>query len=295
MPVRTMTPINEPDFSTLPAGLADGAARHWADFRTAGGVLQDGPWREELPRVWACSEFAARACVREPALLEALVRQGALQQPDSPGDLAVRVTEALIGIADEESLMAALRRLRRRELLRLCWRDLAGHASLAEVMAGLSELADACLDGALRVLDALARARVGAPQAGGALVVFGLGKLGGGELNFSSDVDLIFAFPEDGQTGGARPLSHQEYFTRLGRRLIYVLNATTADGFVFRVDMRLRPNGDSGPLVLSFDATEHYYQAHGRDWERYALIKARPVAGDRQAGAALLEDRKSVV
>jgi len=110
------------------------------------------------------------------------------------------------------------------------------------------------------------------------------GKLGGRELNFSSDIDLIFCFPEEGQT--EKGISNHEYFVRLGQALIRVLNESTADGFVFRVDMRLRPNGTSGPLALSFDAMEHYYQTHGREWERYALLKARVVAGDGKAGAS---------
>jgi len=115
-----------------------------------------------------------------------------------------------------------------------------------------------------------------------------MGKLGGRELNFSSDIDLIFSYPESGETDGAKRLDNSEFFTRLGQRLIKMLNEITADGFVYRVDMRLRPFGDSGPLAASFDAMESYYQAHGREWERYAMIKARIVAGDRRAGEQLL-------
>lgn len=123
-----------------------------------------------------------------------------------------------------------------------------------------------------------------------------MGKLGAGELNFSSDIDLIFAYPEDGETrGGPRSVTHEDYFRRLGQRLIQALNAVTADGFVFRVDMRLRPFGDSGPLVMSFDAMEEYYQAHGREWERYAWIKAAVVAGDRAAGEQLLRQLRPFV
>ncbi|MGU7802102.1 bifunctional [glutamate--ammonia ligase]-adenylyl-L-tyrosine phosphorylase/[glutamate--ammonia-ligase] adenylyltransferase, partial [Escherichia coli] len=104
------------------------------------------------------------------------------------------------------------------------------------------------------------------------LMILGMGKLGGGELNFSSDIDLIFAWPEHGATqGGRRELDNGQFFTRLGQRLIKVLDQPTQDGFVYRVDMRLRPFGDSGPLVLSFAALEDYYQEQGRDWERYAM------------------------
>jgi glutamate-ammonia-ligase adenylyltransferase len=196
-------------------------------------------------------------------------------------------------------------------MVRIAWRDLAGWADLHEVMATLSALADACLEGALSKLHGWAVQKNGEPRgehsgAPQSLVVLGLGKLGGQELNFSSDIDLIFAYPEEGdvqgrtsvargrtpgatETVGSRALSNHEFFVRLGQSLIQVLNETTAEGFVFRVDMRLRPNGASGPLVLSFDAMEQYYQAHGRMWERYALIKARVTAGDPAAGAALLK------
>jgi glutamate-ammonia-ligase adenylyltransferase len=119
------------------------------------------------------------------------------------------------------------------------------------------------------------------------LHVVGMGKLGGRELNVSSDIDLIFVYPEDGETDGAQRLSNHEYFTLLARRMIAVLNELTADGYVFRVDVRLRPYGDSGPLVMSFDMLENYFITQGREWERYAWIKARPISGDR--GDELLE------
>jgi len=104
-----------------------------------------------------------------------------------------------------------------------------------------------------------------------------MGKLGGGELNFSSDVDLVLLFPEHGETNGARPIANEEFFTRLGQGLVRMLETPTQDGFVLRVDMRLRPFGDSGPLVASFASFEDYLPRHGRDWERYAYVKARAV------------------
>ena len=108
-----------------------------------------------------------------------------------------------------------------------------------------------------------------------------MGKMGAYELNISSDIDLIFAYPESGETqGGRRSVSNQEFFVRLGQKLIAALDRQTADGFVFRVDMRLRPYGQSGALVLNFDALEEYYLTQGRDWERYAMVKARVVSGD---------------
>ncbi|MEQ1914327.1 MAG: bifunctional [glutamate--ammonia ligase]-adenylyl-L-tyrosine phosphorylase/[glutamate--ammonia-ligase] adenylyltransferase, partial [Sideroxydans sp.] len=122
------------------------------------------------------------------------------------------------------------------------------------------------------------------------MLVIGMGKLGGGELNVSSDIDLIFVFPEDGETNGARSLSNQEFFSRVGRKLIALINDLTADGFVFRVDMRLRPYGDSGPLAMSFAALEEYLVAQGREWERYAWIKARVVSPAASAHTSELEN-----
>ncbi len=178
-------------------------------------------------------------------------------------------------------------------MVRIAWRDLAGRAPLTEVLADLSALAEACVDLALEQLYLLMCEQFGTPLGEGGeaqrLVVLGMGKLGGGELNFSSDIDLIFAYPEEGETqGGRRPLSNQEFFIRLGQRLCNLLSQNTAHGFVFRVDMRLRPFGEASALALSFDAMENYYQTHGREWERYAMLKARVVAGDRVAGEALL-------
>jgi glutamate-ammonia-ligase adenylyltransferase len=190
--------------------------------------------------------------------------------------------------------MATLRRFRRREMVRIIWRDLAGWASLEEVLGDLSQLAEDCLNSALTYLHGWQSKKLGAPygtESGKpqALIVLAMGKLGARELNLSSDIDLIFAYPESGETRGTqRALSNEEYFTRLARCLIRALDVRTEEGFVFRVDMRLRPDGDSGPLVVSFDALENYYQNQGRDWERYAMIKARVIAGDRQAGTRLM-------
>ena len=191
--------------------------------------------------------------------------------------------------SDDAALKRALRLLRQQVILRVILRDLSGRAPLAEVVTCMSDLAEISLDHALSHLDAGLQAQHGVPMANGkrqALIVVGMGKLGGRELNVSSDIDLIFVYPDEGETEspagapreGLRLLSNHEYFTRLGRKLINALADVTEDGQVFRVDMRLRPNGDSGPLVCSFDALENYFVAEGREWERYAWIKARVVA-----------------
>jgi len=169
---------------------------------------------------------------------------------------------------DEGALHSALRRLRQRVLLRTMARDLSGHARLDEVCGTMSALAEVAIDAAL--------AHLGHQD----LIVVGMGKLGGGELNVSSDVDLVFLYPDEGE-GAAEKL---ESFTRLGRRLIAALGESTEDGFVFRVDMRLRPWGDSGALATSFDALEEYFLTQGREWERYAWIKARALGSGGENG-----------
>jgi glutamate-ammonia-ligase adenylyltransferase len=185
----------------------------------------------------------------------------------------------------EDNFKPALRRLKQRAMARIASRDLAGRADLAEVVESMTLVADAAVAAALEVTETALVARYGLPRnAAGErqrLIVIGMGKLGGRELNVSSDIDLIFVYPEDGDTDGGRSISNFEFFTRLGRSLINALAEITGDGQVFRVDMRLRPNGDSGPLACSFDMLENYFCTQGREWERYAWIKARPLTGER--------------
>ncbi|MDH4105668.1 MAG: bifunctional [glutamate--ammonia ligase]-adenylyl-L-tyrosine phosphorylase/[glutamate--ammonia-ligase] adenylyltransferase, partial [Gammaproteobacteria bacterium] len=218
---------------------------------------------------------------------------GRLLQQLEPDDFHAAATLATLpGTTDDTVFMAALRTFRRRQLVRIAWRDLAGFASIEQVLAELSALADACIAVACQQAAALLGARHGLPRdAQGQplpLLVLGMGKLGGGELNFSSDIDLIFLFAEHGETDGPRPLSYDEFFVRAGKRVAQLLGTPTDDGFVYRVDLRLRPFGDSGPVAVSFDAMEEYLQQHGRDWERYAYVKARPVYG-AEAGFADLQ------
>lgn len=250
----------------------------------------------QAPQVLAASDFVSQQCQRQPQRVADLVASGGLAQPYAAGALAAKVQTTLANVANEAEFKARLRGLRQSEMLRIAWRDLAGLAPLDEVLGDLSAFADACVCAAHDyVFNTLAERYGGPKSADGspmALAIVAMGKLGGGELNFSSDVDLIFAYADDGETDGPHPLSHQEFFTRLGQRLMQILQEPTADGFVFRVDMRLRPNGASGPLVLSFAAMEHYYQTHGREWERYAWIKARALT---EAARSLLKTLKPFV
>ena len=290
----------EAALAAIPESLRGQVSAYWQELAPRITALSPGKWLETLPRVFAASDFVARGSVQQPELLCDLIASGDLLRTYPTGDLATRIAQSLAEAADEAALKTRLRQWRRREMMRIAWRDLAGWADLDETLATLSEFADACVDGALMKLHAWAVEKSGEPHGeysgkSQKLVVLALGKLGGQELNFSSDIDLIFAYPEEGETRGTPALSNHEFFIRLGQSLINVLNENTADGFVFRVDMRLRPNGASGPLALSFAAMEHYYQTHGREWERYAFIKARVIAGDCQAGAELLKTLKPFV
>ncbi|MDX5364148.1 MAG: bifunctional [glutamate--ammonia ligase]-adenylyl-L-tyrosine phosphorylase/[glutamate--ammonia-ligase] adenylyltransferase [Pseudazoarcus pumilus] len=203
------------------------------------------------------------------------------------GAIDADAMRAFLGDAarSEEELPSALRRLRTWVLSHLAVRDLNGLADLAEVTETMTVLAEIAIQISHEVhLEALI-ARHGRPLSRSGweqeLIIIGMGKLGGRELNVSSDIDLIFVYPEDGDTGGNKVISNFEFFERLGKRIIKTLCDVTEHGQVFRVDMRLRPNGDSGPLVCSFDALENYFITQGREWERYAWIKARALNGER--------------
>lgn len=280
-----------PPLAALPAPLLPLAERAVALLPAAWPAERT----EALRRSCALSDFVHEQAVRDSQLLAELGASGDLERRFAAGELRGQLQALLADCADEDELGRRLRRFRNRQQVRIIWRDLNRQASLAEICGDLSDLADACIDGAYQWLylrhceqfgTPIGR-RSGQPQH---LVILGMGKLGAHELNLSSDIDLIFGYPEGGETEGVkRSLDNQEFFIRLGQRLIKALDAITVEGFVFRVDMRLRPYGSSGALVLSFNALEQYYQDQGRDWERYAMIKARVVGGDQAAGKQLLE------
>ncbi|MDG9884782.1 bifunctional [glutamate--ammonia ligase]-adenylyl-L-tyrosine phosphorylase/[glutamate--ammonia-ligase] adenylyltransferase [Pseudomonas sp. GD04058] len=246
-------------------------------------------------RVAAASEFVLEQSLRDPAMLLSLAESGELERRFAPGELCAQLAAAAQAATTEDELARNLRRQRTRHQVRIIWRDLTRQADLMETCRDLSDMADAAIDQAYQWLYPRHCQQFGTPIGNRSgqpqqMVVLGMGKLGAVELNLSSDIDLIFAFPEGGETEGVkRSLDNQEFFNRLGQRLIKALDPITVDGFVFRVDMRLRPYGSAGALTLSFNALEQYYQDQGRDWERYAMIKARVVAGDQVAGSQLLE------
>jgi len=285
-------------FSKLPEVLDADFKKKWGAFCVASekanlSFPDDPEFLGALKRVFIFSDFVAGFCTREPEILANLIESNDIRQRYSSDSYNKKLRKVLAGIKEDSTLEYTLRRFRTREMVRIAWRDLAGLADLSETMSDLSYFADACIDQALSILYDLQCAKYDIPSGTGGLqqqlAVIGLGKLGGQELNFSSDVDLIFAYPEAGETKGSKPISNDEFFLRLCRWLIKIIGKTTSDGFVFRVDTRLRPFGENGPLCMSFDAMERYYQREGREWERYAWIKARVVAGDKEAGGHLLE------
>jgi glutamate-ammonia-ligase adenylyltransferase len=238
----------------------------------------------DLLRVLAISDFAGNTLLREWGSLGD--RLAEFRTVPDPAVLERFAQEIATSEADPEDIKSRLRRFRHRYLLHVLWREAAGIAELAETLEALSALADHLLDAAARYATRQLEERVGrfVDASGEAVpfVILGMGKLGGRELNFSSDIDLVFLFPRDGESTGPKVLSGQQYFTRLSQSIVALLDELTVDGFAFRIDTRLRPFGDSGPPVISFGALESYLLQHGRDWERYAYVKAR-IVGPRPA------------
>lgn len=247
-----------------------------AALSTSNGFADAAP---QISRLAEVSDFAIDTLARQPELLAMLLAD----------------TEAVAPLLVAESRSdwpALLRRYRAAQSTRLVWRDVLGLDDVEATLAGSTALAERCLHLGLEALEGEFAQHFGVVRAADdsvqRLVVFGLGKLGGGELNFSSDVDLVYAYDSGGASDGARSLAAEDYFARMGQRLAKLLDEVTADGFCHRVDLRLRPFGSSGRIALSFAAMEQYFQREGRDWERYAWQKARPVAGDVDAGKRFL-------
>jgi len=292
-------------FDSLPDPLRPPTRAKWEAFVDAAAIAGIRPPADttilrSLARVFALSSFVADNCIRTPRLLIGLIDAGDLQSTYDPTIYAERLSQDLTGVEDDIDLARVLRMHRRREMVRIAWRDLAGWADLSETATALSAFADACLDQSVSFLHRRLCDELGTPVDSRGqqqrLVVVAMGKLGAAELNFSSDIDLVFAYPEPGTTrGGKASVSNEEFFSRLCRRLVHVIGAPSPDGIVFRVDLRLRPNGENGPLVMDFDNMEEYYQRQGREWERYAWIRARIAAGDQAAGERLLDTLRPFV
>jgi glutamate-ammonia-ligase adenylyltransferase len=287
--------ISIPHLESVPEILR-GPVQHWWERACSAHefleiyAAQSDRERAELPRAVAGSEFIASVLIQDP---QALNWRGRNDDPaaasSANGDYEARAASAR---AFDEA-QRILREWRRREMLRIAWRDIAARADVIDTLHAVSDLADACIRAASAAAQLHLQPVFGMPRDSKRevvpLIVLGMGKLGGRELNFSSDIDLVFLFPQPGETDGPRVIDNQEYFTRLGRELIRLLDLRSTDGFVFRVDMRLRPFGASGPLVVSLASLEDYLQEHGRDWERYAWIKARPIIGAASYASAYEE------
>lgn len=284
--------------------LSKEAGRKWEELhesgKKAGIVFEENDFKGSIRQVFAFSDFVSDNSIRHPLMLHDLLQSNDLFRIYDEKEYLSKLEDGIFNLTGQESLETLLRHFRRREMVRIAWRDLAGWSDLHEAMNELSCLAEVCLNHALTVLYEQFCLEHGTPvdDHGKAqrLVVIGMGKLGARELNFSSDIDLIFSYPSSGSAvNGLISTENDNFFARLCRRLITVFSLPTPDGFVFRVDTNLRPYGENGPLVLSFEGMEDYYLRQGREWERYALIKARIVAGDYVAGSQLLTNLKPFV
>ena len=296
-----MKVLSPADFPSL---LSESIKNHRQQFISANPdyrswfeqCVADKTFSDQLDSVWCGSRYALDICCRKPELFRDLVDSGLLQTAYATQDIEKNLIAQLAGITTNEQLDSLLRLNRTKEMLRIIWRDMNRLADLEETTRDLSLLAEASIQQALAFHHQQLANIYGRPMAtvnGVAIeqnmLVLAMGKLGARELNLSSDIDLIFCYPCRGETDHKqKPLDNGEFFTRVARKLIQSLDQITVDGFVFRVDMRLRPYGESGALVLSLSAMEEYYQDQGRDWERYAMIKARVVAGEPDAAEQLI-------
>jgi glutamate-ammonia-ligase adenylyltransferase len=274
----------EQQFGQLPAILHDCGDDHWLKFADNAPTLCQNLDKEYLFRAKYCfalSDFVAESCIYLTDVFEHVF------VPDGPSYRSLEhyrdLILALDKCTDENKFMISIRQLRKSMMVSIAVTDLLNQQTVQQSFTLLSELSDllilAANKMATRQIGKVFGSPVGHDGQPMPLVILGMGKLGGEELNFSSDIDLIFCFAHSGQTtGGRKSIEHQLYFTKVAQKLIHYLHHHSGDGFVFRVDMRLRPFGDSGPLVLSFSAMEDYYQEQGRDWERYAMLKSRAIA-----------------
>src|SRR5512145_395544 len=257
-------------------------------FADAAGAPPAAPdLLEALALLAGSSRMIPALLARDPGLLRRAARSPLLERPREEDALRRLIARAArrLDPDDVDGFHRLLRRIRSREIVRISLRDLR-RARVKEVTGELSALATACLDAAIRFHDRRLRARHGAPaglagrEPGAGFCAIAMGKLGARELNFSSDVDLVYVYGVDGETEGPKPITHFAHYAKLAELVTESIAKPTEDGFVFRVDLNLRPDGQNGPIVNSLRAAEMYYQTFGRTWERNALVKARPAAVD---------------
>jgi glutamate-ammonia-ligase adenylyltransferase len=275
----------------------DRALHHVATFITGIGartsylhlLLENPAVLRLLVRLFATSEFLSEFFLRHPELLDNLVRVDLVRVQRSPVDMRAELGVRMAAASDLETALDTLRRFRHEEFLRIGVHDIEGTLGADEVEQQLSDLAETCLEAALGLgrRETLARTAVPAEPPAEALVVLGMGKLGGAELNYASDLDLIFIYETDPPEWWEGRLAPHEFFTRVAQRAISALQTPTREGSVYRIDTRLRPSGNQGPLVSSLEAFAAYHATSARVWERQALIKARPLAGPAALRAEL--------
>lgn len=239
-----------------------------------------------LIAVFAYSAFLAKEVVRHPEWMEQLLDQGNPQRLYSAGAMRELLEAALPPGLPEAFELA---QFRRRQMLRILIRDVLGLATLTEITGELTALADAIVETAYARIHEHLTAGYGEPGNHARFAVIALGKMGGEELNYSSDIDLMFLYSANGETNGPQQLSNKEFFLRAANRLTTLLSTYGAEGLCYRVDLRLRPDGSNGELCLSLDAAKQYYAQRARDWELQMMIKARAAAGDTATGHALLD------
>jgi len=263
--------------TSLPKELIELGNERWQELQSHPHFsVHFETYEDQIKMAFSLSEFISEQCIKHPSWLAKLFIEKLLfaEQIDYQGKLAKQLAE----IDSEAVLHQKLRQFRNFHMLRIAWRDLLNMQSIEDSLAQVSELARQLITQTNNWLYQSLQPQLGLPEGEFGpqpMLILGMGKLGGGELNFSSDIDLIFTYPAVGVTsGGKKSVENQQFFTKLAQKIITALDQITADGQVYRVDMRLRPFGDSGPLVMHFDAMEDYYQEQGRDWERYAMLKA---------------------
>lgn len=253
-------------------------------------LLRYPAYFELLMRLFGFSRYFADILVREPGLFRWLTTSSAMNEPLSKGRLEEEIRRLMRTFEKPERRLDAVKRLQRRELLRVGAQDIMGFATLAGVTQQLSDLADLSIDAALAVaMQQLAEKYASPPRT--PFAVIGLGKLGGSELNYSSDIDILFVYGEEGEMRGAdgRTASYHEYFNKLSERLVQNLSQSSGEGYLYRVDTRLRPESGAGPLARSLRSFLVYYESRGELWERQMLIKARPVGGDAALGRQFID------
>lgn len=267
--------------ATLPSALKTPFAQAWQRYLQA--VNDTVPLNLEfLHQLWfvlSLSDYVVDVFCQMPNL----PYQFFLEEKCENEAILSQTWQAYSVSEDESGFMQKIRQFRHHLLSRIIWRELLNQDSFDAHLQALSNLASFCVRETVHYCYTQLVQSFGVPRntqgVSQPFIVLALGKLGANELNMSSDIDLMFVYPEEGQTDGTRTLSNEQFFTRLGQQFIKILSTQTQDGFVYRVDMRLRPYGQSGKLIMNFDALENYYQYHGRDWERYALIKAQVIVG----------------